>query len=441
MKPSGLSVLSVVLLGCASVHPALTPPAQPLPFIADDYAQALAQARAQGLPLFVDAWADWCHTCQFMRSTVLREPSLAKHAGRFVWLEVNTERASASAFLQKHPVEAWPSFLVIEPSTETVAFRWLGSATVEQLERLLDDAERALSSGVGEGAQASLVRADRANAAGRHGEAALAYREALFLSAPDWDKRSRAAESLLFSLSSADRYEECASAAAELAPTLTRGPSFANAVAIGLSCALDAPSSDKRTAAVAALEPLAKEALTLPGLLDDDRSGVFGLLVDLRKNVADEPGAIAWAIKWLSFLEEAAERADDPVARAAFDSHRVSAAISANTPGRALAPLLASQRALPEDYNAPARLAIIYRELGRQDEALAAAERALAKVSGPRRIRVLETKASIQKAKGSAAQAKQTLEEAILFARGLPEGQRSEKAIGRLQAQLVKLGL
>jgi hypothetical protein len=30
-----------------------------LPFIADDYGRALAQAREQRLPLFIEAWAPW----------------------------------------------------------------------------------------------------------------------------------------------------------------------------------------------------------------------------------------------------------------------------------------------------------------------------------------------------------------------------------------------
>jgi endonuclease YncB( thermonuclease family) len=30
-----------------------------LPFIADDYARALEEARAQKLPLFIEAWAPW----------------------------------------------------------------------------------------------------------------------------------------------------------------------------------------------------------------------------------------------------------------------------------------------------------------------------------------------------------------------------------------------
>jgi hypothetical protein len=42
------------LLGASSVEPR---PA--VPFIADDYPGALAQARAKKIPIFVEAWAPW----------------------------------------------------------------------------------------------------------------------------------------------------------------------------------------------------------------------------------------------------------------------------------------------------------------------------------------------------------------------------------------------
>ncbi len=33
--------------------------ARPLPFLADDYPRALAEARARELPLFIETWAPW----------------------------------------------------------------------------------------------------------------------------------------------------------------------------------------------------------------------------------------------------------------------------------------------------------------------------------------------------------------------------------------------
>lgn len=34
-----------------------------LSFVEDRYQSALDEARARKVPLFVDAWAPWCHTC------------------------------------------------------------------------------------------------------------------------------------------------------------------------------------------------------------------------------------------------------------------------------------------------------------------------------------------------------------------------------------------
>ncbi len=50
-------VLILILL-CASLTPAFAA-GKGLPFIADDYGKALAQAKQQNLPIFVECWAPW----------------------------------------------------------------------------------------------------------------------------------------------------------------------------------------------------------------------------------------------------------------------------------------------------------------------------------------------------------------------------------------------
>jgi hypothetical protein len=57
MKP-----ILTVLLMVACAAPALaanTTKADVLPFRADDYPKALAEARAKKLPIFAEAWAPW----------------------------------------------------------------------------------------------------------------------------------------------------------------------------------------------------------------------------------------------------------------------------------------------------------------------------------------------------------------------------------------------
>ncbi len=60
LSPIATLVLAAAAPGARSAGP--TPSAAPalaLPMIEDDYPRALARAKAESLPLFVDAWAPW----------------------------------------------------------------------------------------------------------------------------------------------------------------------------------------------------------------------------------------------------------------------------------------------------------------------------------------------------------------------------------------------
>ena len=53
-------LLALLALSCASKPPAAHPGgAGPLPFIENDFPQALTKAREANLPLFVEVWAPW----------------------------------------------------------------------------------------------------------------------------------------------------------------------------------------------------------------------------------------------------------------------------------------------------------------------------------------------------------------------------------------------
>jgi len=170
------------------------------------------------------------------------------------------------------------------------------------------------------------------------------------------------------------------------------------------------------------------------------RAGLYDALTRARQAARDEAGARALGEAFWEFLEAEGARARTPAERASLDSWRVSCAIELSDPARAVPRLQASERDLPGDYNPPARLARLHQELGRSKEALAAADRALALVYGPRRLRVLDVKASILEAGGERAAARAALEEAVAFAGTLPAAQRNERAVAGLQARLQKLG-
>jgi len=60
MRPTVRAALFLSLLvPAAAVAASAADIERALPFVSDDYAKALAEARAQKLPLFIEAWAPW----------------------------------------------------------------------------------------------------------------------------------------------------------------------------------------------------------------------------------------------------------------------------------------------------------------------------------------------------------------------------------------------
>jgi tetratricopeptide (TPR) repeat protein len=355
-----------------------------------------------------------------MRAYVLTDAALTKQAGRFAWLAIDSENQKNSAFIGQFPIEAWPTFLVIDPETEKIVLKWYGSAKAEDLARLLDDGGRALEGG-GDTAQAALARADRLNGEGKPAEAAGAYLQAIQAAGPNWSRRQRAVESLLMAWRAVDNPKECVRAALDLAPGLPRGRSFLSAVDSGLSCAMEGGKAEWAASAIAKLKPLGEEAVRLPDQLADDRAGIFNTLLDVYQEEKNAEAASKLATEFAAFLDNHEKMAPTAEARASLDTYRAMLAIRMKEPTRAIPALEASERDLPNDYNPPARLASLYSAMGRYDDALAANDRALAKVYGPRRIQVLSSRSSIYEKKGDKAAALASIEEAIKLASSQPK--------------------
>lgn len=378
-----------------------------------------------------------------MRAFVLSDESLTRHAGRFVWLEIDTERKQNAPLREQLAISALPTYYVLDPKDERVALRWTGGFTLAQFERLLDDGEAAVAGGrAGGPAAAALTRADRAYGAGEYAAAAKAYEEALAAAPTDWAPYPRVVEALLFAHYQQEDYAAGATLADEAWPRLKGTPSGAATAAYGLGAALALPDTTPgRAGLVARLEARAREALadTALAIADDDRSGLYISLLDARQQAGDSLGARAVAMDWAAFLEGAAARAATPEQRAVFDPHRLSAYLELGEPGRAVPMLEASEKDLPEDYNPAARLATAFKAMKKWDEALAASDRALARVYGPRKLGVYSTRADLYSGKGDIAAARRTLEEAIAYADSLPAGQRSVGTLAALRKKLEAL--
>jgi len=408
-----LALLCLTLVGCAHGGSGGRERGSGISFVADDFSGALAQARAENKPLFVDAWAPWCHSCVSMKSYVFPDGVLSPVASKYVWLEVDTEKPANRAFVEEFPMEAWPTLLVIDPRTGQAVRHWVGSATAVELAARLRSTALALTPGApGTPAQAALARASAADAIGDHAGATEAYREALAASVPRSLDHGQAVEGLALRLSQDGDPAGCVELSHEELGHVAPGTALATLVATGLSCALELPDDDaRRKAALGALEQRVAALARDPSvvLMSDDRSSLFETEEGARRARGDLAGARETAMRWTAFLESEAAGAANPQERAVFDSHRLSAYLALGEPERAIPMLERSARDFPNDYNPPARLAVAYLAMRDPWHALEESRRAATLVYGPRTLRVLLVKAEAEARVGDSHAARVTL--------------------------------
>jgi thiol-disulfide isomerase/thioredoxin len=338
-----------------------------LPFIDDDYPRALATARRTGKPLFVDAWATWCHTCLSMRSFIFNNPALRPLAKHFVWAALDVEKEHNAAFVKAHPIQALPMFLVVDARTDQVIQTWNGGLTLAEFRGWLDQARAALPS-TDPGAQA------------------------------------RAMDAQVLALTLRKDHPACAQKAAAAFAALPPGTARLEVALNGLTCARQLPAGDLRasleTPLLAELEAIAA-ADDYPAMADD-RSSVFDLLVEAAEQDHDAARVQRFASAWATFLDGQAAHAPTAAARAVFDPHRLTAFLALKQPQHAIPMLLQSARDFPADYNPPARLARAYLVANQLPAARAAIDRALTLAYGPRRRRLLALKSEIDQASEAA---------------------------------------
>jgi len=410
-----------------------------LPFIHDDYPKALAEAKRRNKPLFVDAWAPWCHSCQSLRAYVLTDPTLAPLADDFVWLSVDTERDVNAEWVARHPHSALPTLWVIDPATDRPILKWAGTATANELRELLSVAigdARGSAENPAVAATAAFVRGNRALAAGDAETAEKEHRAALAAAPKDHPHRARIVEALVMQLALRKQSGPCAELAAAEAGGMASGTSRASVIVAGLGCARDA---GKKAEVDLLLDLALRDAAARDGhLLADDRSALYEEAVTTKSERGDAAGAHELAKEWATFLEGEAARAQTSDARASLDPLRLGAYLALGEPARAEPMLLQSEKDFPDDYNPPARLGRVYLEMKRLDDADKAADRAAARVYGPRAMRVFALKADIAKARGDRAGETKALEEALARSEAsvLTPGQKAirESLVKRLAA-------
>ena len=412
----------------------------PLTFIEDDYPKALVEARAQHKPLFIDFWATWCHSCLSMQRFVLSDPGMKPVAEAAVWSSVETEREPNKAVVEKYPIDAWPTFLIVDPDSGAVLGRFLGSGTVQDLRAFVQDGVRAYreKGRPSDPAWAAQREADAARNRGDLKATADAYGRAVQLSQADDPQRPERLNLYLSALLRGKDYRTCVQTGlreARRTPDTALGTDFQG---YALACAENLPQGDAEAARMREIGTARlREILAKPDapLAADDRSDALANLAEMLDLGGKHAEAVAAMQERAQVLDKAAAAAPDATLASTFDAHRVDTWLYLKQPGKAEQLLARREKEMPHDYNPPARLARVLFEEKKLAEAEAAVDRALAKMDrGQRRVAVLGLKAKILQAEGKSTAA--VLREQLDVLRSLPKTQRRPEQEAEIERKL-----
>src|ERR1700693_718237 len=300
----------------------------PLTFIEDDHPKALATSRAQHKPLFVDFWATWCHTCLAMQRLVLSDPGMEPVASAVVWSSVETEREPNKAVVEKYPVDAWPTFLIVDPETEAVLGRFLGSGTVQDLRAFVQDGVRSYreKGKISDPAWAAQREGDAARNRGDLKATAAADGRAVQLSKPADPQRPERLNLYLSALIHDKDYRVCVQTGLKEARNTPPSALGADFQSYAFACAQSLPKGDPEAARMHELaierlrEILAREDAPLAA---DDRSDALANLSEMLDAKGAHPEAVEAMRQRAQVLEKAAAAAPDPALASTFDAHRV----------------------------------------------------------------------------------------------------------------------
>src|SRR5438270_8853980 len=364
---------------------------------------------------------------------LLAHADLNRYAGQFVWLEMNFDKPETPEFSSQFEASATPTFYVSNAEAKVLADQ-PGAMSEPELRAFLDRGV-SLARNRQSPADAALQRAD-ALLSTKSPEAVAAYEEVLRVAPPDWPRRPLAQYSLVTALQINEQHQQCAETAAREASVMKHDNAFASTVVAGMWCLVQSDAAAAwRDAAAVKLEPLAKQALSSPGTVRDERNELYRTLMYLALSRSDISQATSLEDKWLGELDSV--RATDDEERSAVDIARVEAISIYGHPERILPALRISEEAMAHNYNASLRVAQMEESAKHYEAAIAACDRGLSRdpgAAGPSRL--LQTKADALKQKGQATAAREALEQALKAAQEIPSQSQRENNVKRIKQAL-----
>jgi thiol:disulfide interchange protein DsbD len=115
------------------------------------YDEALAAARAQGRPVIIDFWADWCTACKELDRVAWADPGVREEAARFVLLKLDgtNDSPAFNAQVERFGVSGMPTVIFLDGRGREVPDRVMGAIPAAEMLDHLRGVDRACPAAAG----------------------------------------------------------------------------------------------------------------------------------------------------------------------------------------------------------------------------------------------------------------------------------------------------
>lgn len=91
-------------------------------FVESDWKKALAEAKKQNKPIFLDAYTTWCGPCRMLKQHTFTDKAVAEYFNKnFINIALDMEKGDGLAVAEKYQIKAYPTLIITDADQKSVS--------------------------------------------------------------------------------------------------------------------------------------------------------------------------------------------------------------------------------------------------------------------------------------------------------------------------------